>query len=321
MPEISKLITTQTSSTTALPEKHNINSSTFDSSASNSSISSSREADGVVEDLSSLNIHSSNESSVTNVAIASNNELTGNTRRTGPGKHPDENVALHKCPSNDGDGGINDTVVLERHESDDSNNLTTKCPHQQQSRSKENVTVAHKGQHQQNKSSGKGSKKSKDKKNANASHEKLKQAGGAGARNVGIADSLTSNPAVKVENSTTRSAKENVTKAGGSHGNVRDSHNKKKKNKDDVLSSGGAVPHEELAQAKSESNFIIEHRSSSTGVKAPPPGLTKQPSHTNAVHGKSVLMYMHTYQISCCALVNTMAYGLTLCKRFVDCRN
>ena len=298
IPDVSKPITTQTSNNTALPtvsEKNSINSSAFDSSTSNSSINSSREAIGVVEDLSSLNIQSSSESNITAAitsnAAGSNSELTGNNcDATRTSRHPpDETAALPKCPSDDGDRGVSDSVALERHRSDDSNNLTTKCPHQQQNRSKENVTVAHKGQHQQTKSSGKGSKKSKDKKNSNASHEKLKQTGAGVPRNVGIVDSTVSNSAVKVENATTRPAKENVAKAGGSHGNVRDTHNKKKKNKDNVVPTAGAVPHEELALAKSENNFIVEHRSSSTAVKAPPPGLTKQPSHTNAVNGKGIL--------------------------------
>ena len=317
MPDIWKPITTQTGNTTALPavsEKNNINSSTFDSSTSNSSISSSCEANGVVEDLSSLNIHSSSESNVTAAitsnAASSNSEITGtncDARRTGPDKHPTDTASLHKCPSDDGDGGVSDSVVLERHGSDDSNNLTARSPQQQQNRSKENVTVPHKGQHQQTKSSGKGSKKSKDKKNTNASHEKLKQTGGGVPRNVGIADTTASNPSVKVENSTTRLAKENVTKAGGSHGNMRDTHNKKKKSKDNVVPTGSTVPHEELALAKSESNFIVEHRSSSTTVKAPPPGLTKQPSHTNAVNGKYIVKICITnYAVQLC---------IVLCKR------
>ena len=180
--------------------------------------------------------------------------------------------------------------MLERCGSDDSNSLTTKCLHQQQNRSKENI-IPHKGQHQQSKPSGKGSKKTKDKKNTYVGHEKLKQTGGGGGRSVVATDSTTSNPSIKAENSTTiKPAKENVTKAGGSHTNVRDTHNKKKKNKDNVVPpTGGPVAHEEPTVAKSESSFVVEHRSSSTGVKAPPPGLTKQPSHTNAVNGTNVV--------------------------------
>ena len=284
--DIPKPITTQTGSNTALPavnEIYNINNSTtFNSSMSSSSISSSREANGVIEDLSSLNIQSSNESNVTTITsnTSSNSELTADNcdaSRTGHSKYSDTGV-LHKCSSDDTNKAVSDSVVLERHGSDDSNILTTKCPHQQQNRSKENVTLPHnKGQHQQSKSGSKGSKKSKDKKNTNVSHEKLKHTG-TGPHNVGQVDSMTSDP-LKVENSTTKPAKENVPKAAGSH-------NKKKKNKDNVVHAGGAVPHEQLTVAKSESSIGVDQRSSSSGVKAPPPGLTKQPSHTNAVNGR-----------------------------------
>ena len=282
--DIPKPITTQTGSNTALPavnETYNINNSTtFNSSTSNSSISSSREANGVIEDLSSLNIQSSNESNVTTITsnTSSNSELTADNcdaSRTGHSKYSDTGV-LHKYSSDDTNKAVSDSVVLERHGSDDSNILTTKCPHQQQNRSKENVTLPHnKGQHQQSKSGSKGSKKSK--KNTNVSHEKLKHTG-TGPHNVGQVDGMTSDP-FKVENSTTKPAKENVPKTAGSH-------NKKKKNKDNVAHAGGVVPHEQLTVAKSESSIGVDHRSSSTGVKAPPPGLTKQPSHTNAVNGR-----------------------------------
>ena len=279
IPDVPRPIITQASNNTVLPaaanERSNINSLTFNSSTSNSSISSSsREANGIVEDLSSLTMQSNCEANVTSAvtsSASSNSDFTGtDTRRTG--KHPDA-IIVHKCPN---DEGVSDCVVLERSGSDDSNNSTTKCQ-QQQNRSKENL-ASNKGHHQQSKSTGK--KKSKDKKNTNFSHEKLKQSGGGGARNV-VSDSTAAN-------SEGRPPKENITKTGGNHGSARDTHNKKKKNnKDNVMPTAGADSHEVLLLAKSESNFVPEHRSS-TSVKAPPPGLTKQPSHTNAVNGKSI---------------------------------
>jgi len=44
-----------------------------------------------------------------------------------------------------------------------------------------------------------------------------------------------------------------------------------------------------------KSENVVEHKVPPTGgVKAPPPGLTKQPSHINAVNGKYCnCVYMH----------------------------
>ena len=284
--DIPKPITTVTNSNTALSplnEESNIYSVTYNSSTSNSSIS---EAMGIVEDLSSVTINSGSDSNVTMVtsgAAGSNSELNSDHRKMEHNKQSE----MHKCSSDDGNKPVIDNVMLEVHGNDDSNNFTSKCPHQQQNHSKENVTVPHKGQHQQTKyGGGKGSKKSKDKKNNNVSHEKLKQTGGGGPRNaVTVTDSAVSNSSNnKVDNSPTKPVKENATKGGSGHGNT---HNKKKKNKDNVVSTGTPMSHEGLtAVAKSESNFVAESRSSSTGMRAPPPGLTKQPSHTNAVNGK-----------------------------------
>ena len=284
--DIPKPITTVTNSNTALSplnEESNIYSVTYNSSTSNSSIS---EAMGIVEDLSSVTINSGSDSNVTMVtsgAASSNSELNSDHRKMGHNKQSE----MHKCASDDGNKPVIDSVVLEGHGNDDSNNFTTKCPHQQQNHSKENVTVPHKGQHQQTKyGGGKGSKKSKDKKNNNVSHEKLKQTGGGGPRNaVTVTDSTVSNSSNnKVDNSPTKPVKENASKGGGGHGNT---HNKKKKNKDSVVPTGTPMSHEGLAAvAKSESNLVAESQSSSTGMRAPPPGLTKQPSHTNAVNGK-----------------------------------
>ena len=284
--DIPKPITTVTNSNTALSplnEESNIYSVTYNSSTSNSSIS---EAMGIVEDLSSVTINSGSDSNVTMVtsgAASSNSELNSDHRKMGHNKQSE----MHKCSSDDGNKPVIDNVMLEVHGNDDSNNFTSKCPHQQQNHSKENVTVPHKGQHQQTKyGGGKGSKKSKDKKNNNVSHEKLKQTGGGGPRNaITVTDSTVSNSSNnKVDNSPTKPVKENASKGGGGHGNT---HNKKKKNKDSVVPTGTPMSHEGLtAVAKSESNFVAESRSSSTGMRAPPPGLTKQPSHTNAVNGK-----------------------------------
>ena len=284
--DIPKPITTQTDSNTVLlpiNEENNIYNVTFNSSTSNTSVS---EAMGIVESLSSVTINSGidgNVSMVTSSDASSNSELNSEHRKVGHNKHSD----THKCLSDDGNKPVIDSVVLEGHGSDDSNSFTTKSPHQQQNHIKDNVTVSHKGQHQQPKhGGGKGSKKSKDKKNANVSHEKLKQTGGGGPRNVAVTDTTVSNSSNKVENSSTKPTKENVTKASGGHGNT---HNKKKKNKDNAVPTGPPVPHEELTTvAKSDSSFVAGSRSSSTGMKAPPPGLTKQPSHTNAVNGKYV---------------------------------
>ena len=288
MPDVPRPITTQANNSTALPaanEKSNINSLTFNSSTSSIS-SSSREANAIVEDLSSLTMLSNSETNVTPAitsSASSNSDFTGtDTRRTG--KCSDTTLVC-KGPSDDDNKGVSDSVVLERHESDDSNILTAKCQ-QQQNRSKENA-VSNKGHHQQSKSAGK--KKSKDKKNTNVSHEKLKQSGGGGARNVSVVSVVSDSTAA---NSEGRPLKENVTKTGASHSNTRDAHNKKKKNKGNVAPTAGADSHEVLSLAKSESSFFVEQRSSSTGVKAPPPGLTKQPSHTNAVNGESMDYYI-----------------------------
>ena len=293
MPDVPRPITTQASNSTALPaanEKSNINSLTFNSSTSNYSISSSsHEANAIVEDLSSLTIQSNSETNVTPAitsSASSNSDFTGtDSRRTG--RLPDTTL-VHKCPSDDDNKGVSDSVVLQRHGSDDSNNLTAKCQ-QQQNRSKENG-MSNKGHHQQSKSTGK--KKSKDKKNANVSHEKLKQLGGGGAHNVSVVSDSTA------ANSEGRPPKENVTKTGGSHANTRDTHNKKKKNKDNVAPTVGADSHKVLSLAKSESDFVVEQQSSSTGVKAPPPGLTKQPSHTNAVNGESIDYFICKYCVA-----------------------
>lgn len=284
--DISKPITTQTDTNSAPHvDEGNINSVTINSNNSGVDSSSNtnnihREAYGIVEDLSSLTINSNSETSITASTTGANSGLSGDVKRTDQSKRSDATTVLHKCPSDDGNRAIGDSVsVLERHTSDDSNNLThTKCSHQQQNHSKENATLPHKGQ---SKSGGKGSKKSKDKKNSNTSHEKLKHSGGGG-RNV-TSDNPSSNASNKVENTPTKPSKENVTKG---HTNVKDNQNKKKKNKDNVAPVEEPEAHEELTTAKSESNCGMEHRSSSTGVKAPPPGLTKQPSHTNAVNGK-----------------------------------
>jgi len=53
------------------------------------------------------------------------------------------------------------------------------------------------------------------------------------------------------------------------------------------ISTENVVPHEGQVAAVVKSENVVERKVPHTGgVKAPPPGLTKQPSHTNAVNGK-----------------------------------
>ena len=61
-----------------------------------------------------------------------------------------------------------------------------------------------------------------------------------------------------------------------------DVHKKKKDNV--VLPTESVVPHEGQVAAIVKTENVVERKVPPTGgVKAPPPGLTKQPSHTNAV--------------------------------------
>jgi len=233
---------------------------------SNTAVKSSSEirSDQLIDDLSSLTIQDNVISNATTMTNGGGYDLTG--------QH--NSFAVHQSVNEDtsfihGNNAINSTgdVTFKRQGSGDSD-----CSRNHQP-AKENVPLhpPHKGQ-QSKPGNNKAPKKSKDKKNT--ANDKSKQ--NSGHRSGGTSPVKHDNvPRIDKENT----AKVNV--AGNTGG---DGHKKKKK--DTVVAPTEIAVPQVTAVSKSEN--VLERKAPPTGVKAPPPGLTKQPSHTNAVNGMFV---------------------------------
>ena len=254
VPDIPKPIITQALHTTDLKTND-----------SNTAVNSSEiRSDQPIDDLSSLTIQDNMISNATTMTNSGGYDLTG--------QH--NSFAVHQSVNEDtsiihGNNAINSTgdVTFNRQGSGDSD-----CSRNHQP-AKDNVPShpPHKGQ-QSKPGNNKAPKKSKDKKNT--ANDKSKQ--NSGHRSGGTSP-------VKHDN-VPKTDKENTVKVNIASNTGGDGHKKKKK--DTVVAPTEIAVPQVTAVSKSEN--VLERKAPPTGVKAPPPGLTKQPSHTNAVNGMFV---------------------------------